>query len=78
MAPAAELDAAVAALAQTIARKSRAAVALGKQAFYAQVDGGIGDAYVLAGESMACNMMEPDAAEGIDAFLAKRPPRWKS
>jgi hypothetical protein len=26
---------------------------------------------------MACNMLDPDAGEGIDAFLAKRPPAWK-
>ena len=30
----------------------------------------------LAGEAMACNLLDPDAAEGIDAFLAKRAPRW--
>jgi enoyl-CoA hydratase/carnithine racemase len=73
---AAELDAAVQALAQAIASKSRAAVALGKRAFYAQVEQGLAGAYDIAGETMACNMMDPDAAEGIDAFLGKRPPRW--
>ena len=35
-------------------------------------------AYDLAGETMACNMLDPDAAEGIDAFLAKRPPEWRN
>ena len=30
-----------------------------------------------AGEAMACNLLEPDAAEGIDAFLARRPPVWR-
>jgi enoyl-CoA hydratase/carnithine racemase len=74
----AELDAAVHALAQTIARKSRAAVALGKRAFYAQLEQGLAGAYATAGETMACNMLEPDAAEGIDAFLGKRAPRWQS
>jgi enoyl-CoA hydratase/carnithine racemase len=34
------------------------------------------DAYVLTGEAMACNLADPDAAEGIDAFVGKRPPRW--
>lgn len=76
--PGAELDAAVHALAQTIARKSRVAVALGKRAFYAQLEQGLAGAYALAGETMACNMLEPDAAEGIDAFLGKRAPRWQS
>lgn len=75
--PGAELDAAVHALAQTIARKSRVAVALGKRAFYAQLEQGLAGAYAMAGETMACNMLEPDAAEGIDAFLGKRAPRWQ-
>jgi enoyl-CoA hydratase/carnithine racemase len=75
--PAGELDAAVDALAQTIARKSGAAVAMGKRAFYAQVEQGMASAYEIAGTTMACNMLDPDAAEGIDAFLGKRPPVWR-
>jgi enoyl-CoA hydratase/carnithine racemase len=75
--PAAELDGTVATLARTIARKSAAAVALGKRAFYAQVEQGLAGAYDLAGEAMACNMLDPDASEGIDAFLGKREPRWR-
>ncbi len=78
VAPAADLDTAVHALAQAIARKSQAAVALGKRAFYAQLELGLAGAYDLAGETMACNMVDPDAAEGIDAFLAKRPARWRN
>lgn len=76
--PASGLDAAVAALAATIARKSAPVIALGKRTFYAQVEQGIATAYDLAGETMACNMLDPDAAEGIDAFLAKRPPNWRA
>lgn len=76
--PAAELDAAVDALAGAIARKSPAAVALGKRAFYAQVEQGLESAYSTAGDTMTCNMLDPDAAEGIDAFLAKRAPAWRS
>jgi 1,4-dihydroxy-2-naphthoyl-CoA synthase len=34
-------------------------------------------AYALASEGMACNMMLADAAEGIDAFVEKRKPRWR-
>ena len=76
--PAADIDGAVHALASVIAAKSPAAVALGKRAFYAQMEAGLEGAYALAGETMACNMLEPDAAEGIDAFLGRRPPRWRS
>jgi enoyl-CoA hydratase/carnithine racemase len=76
--PATEIDGAVHALAAAIAAKSPAVVALGKRAFYAQMEAGLESAYALAGETMACNMLEPDAAEGIDAFLGKRQPRWRS
>lgn len=76
--PVAQLDAAVGALAATIAAKSPASVAMGKQAFYAQIEQSLPDAYALAGETMACNMLDPDAAEGIDAFLGKRAPQWRT
>jgi enoyl-CoA hydratase/carnithine racemase len=76
--PAAEIDGAVHSLASVIAAKSPAVVALGKRAFYAQIEEGLEPAYALAGETMACNMLEPDAAEGIDAFLGRRQPRWRS
>jgi enoyl-CoA hydratase/carnithine racemase len=69
--PADELDAAVAALAQTIARKSVAVVAMGKRAFYAQLEQGMAAAYDMAGRDDGCNMLDADAAEGIDAFLAR-------
>ena len=74
--PAAELDDAVARLARRIAGHSPAVIRLGKQLFYEQVEKHMDDAYALAGEGMACNMMLEDAAEGIDAFLGKRPPAW--
>ena len=61
-----------------LAAHSREVVALGKRAFYEQIDRGIADAYAHTSEAMACNLMLPDAAEGIDAFLGKRDPRWKS
>ena len=76
--PATEIDGAVHALASVIAAKSPGVVALGKRAFYAQMELGLAGAYAVAGETMACNMLEPDAAEGIDAFLGKRQPRWQA
>ncbi len=75
--PGAELDAAIASLAATIAKKSAAAMALGKRAFYEQVEQGLAGAYAIAGQTMTCNMLDPDAAEGIDAFLGKRAPNWR-
>ncbi len=75
--PAAELDAAVAALADVIRARSRSVVALGKRAFYDQIDRGLAGAYDVAGEAMICNLLEPDAAEGIDAFVGKRKPSWR-
>lgn len=75
--PATELDHAVAQLAGRIAGHSPAVIRLGKQLFYEQVEKRMDDAYALAGEGMACNMMLADAAEGIDAFIAKRKPDWR-
>jgi enoyl-CoA hydratase/carnithine racemase len=74
--PAAELDAAVAALADRIAQASRQTIAIGKQAFYAQVERDEHDAYTLATDVMASNAQIPDAQEGISAFLEKRAPTW--
>ena len=37
----------------------------------------LGAAYEYASDVMARNMMDEDAGEGVDAFLAKRPPAWK-
>jgi enoyl-CoA hydratase/carnithine racemase len=64
------------AFARRIAEKSAAIVKLGKQAFYQQIEMSIRDAYALASEVMVQNMMVRDAAEGISAFVEKRPPQW--
>ena len=53
------------------------AIKLGKQAFYRQLEAGLEEAYELASEVMACNMITEDAQEGVDAFVAKRKPQWK-
>jgi enoyl-CoA hydratase/carnithine racemase len=74
--PESELDAAVAHFTGIIRARSATVVALGKRAFYGQVERDIEGAYALAGGVMACNMLEPDAWEGIDAFLGKRAPQW--
>ena len=70
------LDAAVTELAERIAGKSPLTVTIGKEAFYRQAEMDVAAAYGYAAEVMAQNMMAEDAAEGIDAFLAKRAPVW--
>jgi enoyl-CoA hydratase/carnithine racemase len=73
-----QLDDRVGALVCDIEAKSAAALRHGKALFYAQQELSRSDAYGLASEVMAQNMMEADAMEGIGAFLDKRPPNFKS
>ncbi len=75
--PRAGLGAATMGLAHQIAAKSALTVALGKAAFYAQAELGLAEAYHYAAEVMTRNMLARDAAEGIEAFLQKRPPVWQ-
>jgi enoyl-CoA hydratase/carnithine racemase len=77
VAPPDRLDAEVAALAQRIVEKSAVAVATGKRMFYKHLEMGLEGAYQYAAETMACNMMAEDVGEGIDAFMQKRPPKWR-
>jgi enoyl-CoA hydratase/carnithine racemase len=72
----AELDAAVEKLVASIVAKPRVAVAMGKGLFYRQLESGIEAAYTDAGQTMACNMMDEAALEGVQAFIDKRPPNW--
>ena len=65
------------ALARRIAAKSPATVAIGKRAFYEQIEQGLKDAYIYTSDVMVRNMLLADAAEGIGAFLEKRDPEWK-
>ncbi len=74
--PAAALDAEIAKFTSIILARSGNVVATGKRAFYKQLDQPLAGAYALTSETMACSMLEPDAAEGIDAFIQTRPARW--
>ncbi|MGB8813668.1 MAG: enoyl-CoA hydratase, partial [Paracoccaceae bacterium] len=65
-------------LAQTVATKLTAAVKIGKRAFYDQSTLGVADAYTHAAAVMTENMLWRDTAEGIAAFLEKRPPDWQN
>lgn len=64
-------------MAETIAAKSSATIAIGKEAFYRQLEVPLNRAYRDAAETMVRNMMFQDAAEGIGAFIEKRKPQWK-
>jgi enoyl-CoA hydratase/carnithine racemase len=74
--PAERLDAEVRRFAEIIVARSAAVVRLGKRTFYSQLDESLERAYDVAGATMASNLMLADAAEGMDAFLGKRPARW--
>ncbi len=76
VAPAGQLDAQVEALLQAILAKPRLALALGKQLFYRQLEAGMQAAYEDAARTMACNMMDATALEGVQAFIDKRAPNW--
>ena len=71
-----ELDAEVKRYAEKISAKSSYAIAVGKEAFYEQLENKLSDAYDYASEVMVKNMLAEDAEEGIGAFLGKRAPKW--
>lgn len=71
-----ELDSAVETLLQSLLAKPRLALALGKQLFYRQLEVGMQAAYDDAAQTMACNMMDETALEGVQAFIDKRAPAW--
>jgi len=77
VAPPEAIDAEVDALVAAIVAKPRVAVALGKQLFYRQLEVGVEAAYEDAGRTMACNMMDEAALEGVQAFIEKRKPAWR-
>lgn len=71
-----QLDAEIARLTDAIVAKPAVAIAMGKDLFYRQSEMGIEAAYQLAGQTMACNMIDPAAQEGVQAFMEKRKPNW--
>jgi enoyl-CoA hydratase/carnithine racemase len=64
-------------LAAGIAARSAATLAIGKRAFYAQIEAPLAEAYALGARAMIDNLAHPDASEGAAAFLDKRAPRWE-
>jgi enoyl-CoA hydratase/carnithine racemase len=72
------LDAEVERLVVAILSKPREAIAMGKAVFYQHRETGIEAAYQLAGQSMACNMVHEVAQEGVQAFIDKRAPAWRT
>jgi len=70
------LDGAVESLVAAIVAKPRSAIALGKALFYRQIESGAEAAYEDAARTMACNMMDADTLEGVQAFIDKRKPTW--
>lgn len=74
--PEADLATETRALADKVASKLGSAVRIGKRAFYEQLEMTLDDAYAHTGRVIAENMLHPDTAEGVQAFLDKRPPDW--
>ena len=74
--PTTELQAETRKLAVRIADASELVVAIGKQAYYTQIDLEQPKAYAYAKEVMSMNALAADAQEGISAFLEKRSPCW--
>ena len=72
-----QLDAEIEKLVSSILQKPRQAIAIGKELFYRQREMGIAAAYQLASQTMAVNMMDECAQEGVKAFTEKRQPSWK-
>jgi enoyl-CoA hydratase/carnithine racemase len=75
--PAEQLEAETRALADKIAAKLGAAVKVGKEAYYQQLQMPIEEAYAYTSKVIVTNLMQPDTIEGMQAFIEKRSPDWK-
>ncbi len=78
LAPADRLMETVQELANNLIAKPREVLALGKALFYRQLEAGLAAAYADATCTIAGNMASDVAREGVDAFIAKVPPKWSS
>jgi enoyl-CoA hydratase/carnithine racemase len=76
--PATELLATAIGMATIVASKSAAAIAMGKRAFYRQIELPLAEAYAIGSDALVDNMMHCDAVEGIGAFIDKRTPVWEA
>ena len=74
--PSEQLDAALDALLARLLDKPPAVLALGKRAFYRQLEMGLEDAYAFTTEVIVDNALGRDFEEGLAAFVEKRPPNW--
>jgi enoyl-CoA hydratase/carnithine racemase len=74
--PVDQLDREIGRFTDIIVARSAATIRLGKRAFYEQLERPLDQAYDITSEAMSCNALFDDAAEGMDAFLEKRPARW--
>jgi enoyl-CoA hydratase/carnithine racemase len=77
VAPPERLMESVRAVADSLIAKPAKSLAMGKALFYRQLESPMAAAYEDAVDTITSNMLDPVAAEGVDAFLQKRPPRWK-
>ncbi|MEM1124062.1 MAG: enoyl-CoA hydratase-related protein, partial [Bacteroidota bacterium] len=72
-----ELDDTVWKLANNIAQKAPDALRIGKEMFYQQLGMSLEDAYAYASDQIVCNILAPNAKEGLDAFAEKRKPNFE-